>query len=60
MSQAVTSFEQLDLDISVAWIALGVARTAFERCPSAENERRVGEAEGSVDRLLDARFAAQQ
>jgi hypothetical protein len=60
MSPTVTSLDQLDYDISVAYIALGVARGSFDRCPSAENERAVEEAEGCVDRFLDERFAAQQ
>jgi hypothetical protein len=59
MSPTVTSLDQLDYDISIAYIALGVARGSFDRCPSAENERAVDEAESSVDRLLDARFVVQ-
>ncbi len=35
MSQTITSIDQLDLDISVAYIALGVARSSWDRCPSA-------------------------
>jgi hypothetical protein len=53
-----TSIDRIDEDISVAYIALGVARSSFEHCPSAENERRVTEAEADVDRMLDARIAA--
>jgi hypothetical protein len=60
MSPTVASFDQLDYDISVAYIALGVARSSWDRCPSAENARTVDEAEGCVNRLLDERFAAQQ
>ena len=60
MSPTVTSLDQLDYDISVAYIALGVARGAFDRCPSAENARAVEAAEAGVDRLLDERFTAQQ
>jgi hypothetical protein len=59
MSPTVSSFDQLDYDISVAYIALGVARSSFDRCPSAENAAAVDEAEGSVNRLLDERFALQ-
>ena len=59
MSPTVTPLDRLDCDISVAYIALGVARGSFDRCPSAENERAVEEAESCVDRLLDERFAAQ-
>jgi hypothetical protein len=58
VSPTITSIDQIDYDISVAYIALGVVRTAFERCPSAENARRVDEASSDVDRLLDARLAA--
>ncbi|MFP5370717.1 MAG: hypothetical protein ACLGI3_08215 [Actinomycetes bacterium] len=58
MSQAVTSIEEIDLEISVAGIALRVARSSYDRCPSAENERRVAETAADVDRLLDARLAA--
>jgi hypothetical protein len=60
MSPTVTSLDQLDYDISVAYIALGVARGSLDRCPSAENERAVGEAESCVNCLLDERFVAQQ
>ncbi len=57
MTRTVTSIEALDLEIAVAYIALGVARSAFTRCPSAANERRVADAVADVDRLLDARLA---
>jgi hypothetical protein len=60
MSPTVTSLDQIDLDISVAYIALGAARTAFARCPSAENAREVDEALASLDRQLDARLLAQR
>ncbi|MEX5720781.1 hypothetical protein [Geodermatophilus maliterrae] len=60
MSPTVASLDQLDYDISVAYIALGVARSSWARCPSAENARAVDEAEGCMNRLLDERFAAQQ
>ncbi|MGY1778748.1 hypothetical protein [Geodermatophilus sp. SYSU D01036] len=60
MSPTITSIDQIDLDISVAYIALGVARTSWHRCPSGENARAVDEAEACVNRLLDERFAAQQ
>jgi hypothetical protein len=60
MSPTVTSIDQLDYDISVAYIALGVARSSWDRCPNAENENAVDAAEACVDRLLDERFAAQQ
>ena len=57
MTRTVTSIETLDLEIAVAYIALGVARSTFTRCPSAENEQRVADAVADVDRLLDARLA---
>ncbi len=60
MSPTVTSLDQIDYAISVAYIALGVARSSFDRCPSAENARAVDEAESCVNRLLDVRFTAQQ
>ena len=60
MSPSVTSLDQIDYDISVAYIALGVARSSFDRCPSGENAQAVDDAESCVNRLLDARFAAQQ
>ena len=58
MSPTVTSLDQIDLDISVAYIALGAARTAFERCRSVENASAVDAAEHSLDALLDARLTA--
>ena len=60
MSSTITSLDQLDYDISVAYIAVGVVRSSFERCPSSENARAVDEALSCMDRLLDERFAAQQ
>jgi hypothetical protein len=57
MSTTITSLDQIDLEISVAYIALGAARAAFERCPSAENGSAVDSAEHSLDALLDARLA---
>ena len=59
MSPTVTSVDQIDLDISIAFIALGAARTAFRRCPSGENEHAVDAAQTAVDRLLDERLAAR-
>ena len=58
MSPTITSVDEIDLDISVVYIALGGARHAFAHCPSAENEQRVADAVAVVDRLLDARLAA--
>jgi hypothetical protein len=60
MSPTVTTLDQLDSDISVAYIALGVARRSWDRCPSGENAEAVDAAERCVDRLLDQRLAAQQ
>jgi hypothetical protein len=56
MSPSITSVDELDLEISVAYIALGGARNLFKRCPSADNEQRVDEAEAEVNRLLDRRL----
>ncbi len=60
MSPTITSLDQIDLEISVAYIALGAARSAFAHCPSGENARAVDEAESALDRQLDARLAAAQ
>jgi hypothetical protein len=57
MSPSVTSVEEIDLEISVAYIALGGARSVFVRCPNADNGQRVDEAEAEVNRLLDRRLA---
>ncbi len=55
MSPSITSIDEIDLEISVAYIALGGARGLWDRCPTAENARRVEDAEAEVDRLLDRR-----
>ena len=61
MSPTVTILDQLDCDISVAYLALGLARSSFDRCPSArERTRPSTRRRRSLDRLLDERFAAQQ
>jgi hypothetical protein len=57
MSPTITSLDEIDYEISVAYIALGVARGAWQRCPSGENEGAVQRAEAEVDRLLDDRNA---
>ena len=57
MSPTVTSVDTLDLEIAVAYIALGVARGRAVHCPSADNARLVAEAEAAVDALLDERLA---
>jgi hypothetical protein len=59
MSPTVTTIDQIDLDISIAFIALGAARHAFTRCPSGENARDIDEAESALNQLLDARLAVQ-
>jgi hypothetical protein len=58
VTRTVTTVDDLDLEIAVAYIALGVARSAEAHCPSAANARLVEEAESSVDALLDERLAA--
>lgn len=58
MTRTETSIATLDLEIAVAYIALGVARSAAVRSPSAANLRRVAEAEADVDALLDRRLTA--
>jgi hypothetical protein len=60
MSPIVSCVDELDLEISVAFIALGGARGRFERCPSAENQARIDGAEAEVDRLLDQRLLVQR
>ncbi|MGY1810807.1 hypothetical protein ACI8AF_25860 [Blastococcus sp. SYSU D00669] len=57
MIPTAASTDELDLEISVAWIALGSARGRFSRCPSAENELMVTEAEDDLNLLLDRRSA---
>ena len=59
MSPSITTIEEIDLEISVAYIRLGGVRGRWERSPAAENARRVDEAQAEVDRLLDERFRAQ-
>ena len=59
MSTSVTSLDQIDLEIALAYIALGAVRTAWVRCPTGENARKAEEAQADVDRLLELRFAAQ-
>jgi hypothetical protein len=59
MSPSTTTLDELDLEISVAYIALGSARGLCTRSPNAENERRVGAAETELDRLLDQRLAVR-
>jgi hypothetical protein len=58
MTRTVTGIDTLDLEIAVAHIALGVARSSWDHCPSGENARRVADAEAAVDALLDERLDA--
>jgi hypothetical protein len=59
MSPTITAIDEIDIDISVAYICLGMARSRWMHCPSAENARLVDEAEAGVDGLLEMRFAGQ-
>ena len=58
MSPSIITIDQLDLEISVAHIASAAPVRPSDRCPSAENQQRVDEAEAEVNRLLDQRLAA--
>jgi hypothetical protein len=58
MSTTVSPLDRIDSDISIASIAMGVARASFARCPSSENARLLDRAMAAVDRLLDERLAA--
>jgi hypothetical protein len=58
MSTTLTPLDRIDTDIELAAVALGVARSSFSRCPSAENARALDDAVAAVDRLLDERLAA--
>jgi len=60
MNRSMTCIENLDLEISIAYLTLGEARDVFTRCPVAENQERVDAAEAQVDLLLDRRLAVQQ
>jgi hypothetical protein len=60
MTTTITSLDQIDLEISIAFIALGAARSAFTHCPSGENARAVDEAESALNRHLDARLDASR
>ena len=59
MHHAMICIENLDLEISVAYFALGEARELWTRCPVVENQQRVDAAEAEVNRLLDRRLALQ-
>jgi hypothetical protein len=60
MTTSVPGTDVLDLEISLAYVALVGARGVFDRCPSAENEQRVTETAAEVDRLLDRRLTASR
>ncbi len=61
MSSTITSLDQLDYDISVAYIAARCGPQAHSNgAPAPRTPGAVDEAERRVDRLLDERFAAQQ
>ena len=55
-STAPSGTEEIDLAIAVAAVAVGAARRAEERCPTAENAQRVADAVAAVDALLDRRL----
>jgi hypothetical protein len=59
LDHSFNCIENLDLEISVAYITLGGAREVWARCPVAENQRRVDAAEAEVNRLLEQRLAVQ-
>ena len=59
MNHSMTCIENLDLEISVAYITLGGAREVWAGCPVVANQQRVDEAEAEVNRLLDRRLAVQ-
>jgi hypothetical protein len=60
MSPIVTSVDEIDLEISVAYIALGSARGRFDRCPSGENQRRMDRGPREIDRLGHPRHLLRQ
>jgi hypothetical protein len=58
MTRTVTTIDAIDLEIALAYIALGVARSSEAHCPSAANARSVAQAEATVNALLDLRLDA--
>ncbi len=56
-TSTLASTVEVDADLAMAGIALGEARRAHARCPSAENARLVDRAAAAVDRLLDRKLA---
>jgi len=59
MDRSITCIENLDLEISIAYLTLGGAREVWSQCPVVENQQRVDAAEAEVNRLLDQRLAVQ-
>jgi hypothetical protein len=59
MDRSITCIENLDLEISIAYITLGGARELWTRGPVGENQQRVDACEAEVNRLLDRRLAVQ-
>jgi hypothetical protein len=59
MDRSINCIENLDLEISIAYLTLGGAREVWSRCPVVENQQRVDAAEAEVNRLLDQRLAVQ-
>ena len=57
---AMICIENLDLEISVAYLTLGGAREVWTRCPVVETQQRVDAAEAEVNRLLEYRLSVQQ
>jgi hypothetical protein len=60
LDHSTTCIENLDLEISVAYITLGGARQVWTRCPVVENQQRVDAAEAEVNRLRERRLVVQQ
>jgi hypothetical protein len=60
MDRSFSCIENLDLEISVAYITLGGAREVWARSPLVVNQQRVDAAEAEVNRLLDRRLVVQQ
>ena len=60
MDRSFSCIENLDLEISVAYITLGGARDVWARSPLPVNQQRVDAAEAEVNRLLDRRLVVQR
>lgn len=57
MSPTLLDIDRIDGDLTVAQVALGLARSAYLRCPSGENAGLLERAVAAVDALLDQRLA---